>query len=255
MTLGPEVFHAKRIRKGGSEQSGYLYGGYGSYERIRRNAIYWGVDGYYAQGTLNGHNGEDKLKSRIKEYEIEARLGYTWNPKCLCRKLWLTPLVSWGYFEEKNQFINPSPVEVDFKTRFHFAGIGFLSRYCVTERWSVGVNFFAKHMFGARCLVTDHSGFGGPVGDDDDDDEEFDELLEDLEDGDTEDLVVEDKFLYQLELPITYKLCCGRYPPLELSVVPFFRYRHYGGHQNYPHDFIDTRFRIFGTRFLISASF
>ena len=50
---------------------------------------------------------------------------------------------------------------------------------------------------------------------------------------------------YRIELPIVYTptFLCSMF---KVGVMPFFESRLYGGRENYPFDFFETRFRIYG---------
>ena len=225
LTVGPEVYYTHRTREGGSKQKGVLYGGEFCYERLRRSALYWGVEGYYAAGTLKGHDGVDrKIRSKKQDMEIEGRLGYSlkW---CWSIPISFTPYFCGGYFQEINQFVEPTPLTYKIKDYFPFIGAGFLSRFYVTPTFSVGVNFKANYMLGAKSRITDSS---------------LDESIR---------LIIEDKFFYEVELPLTYSYCI-RSCQWETSFVPFFRYRQYGHHEGFPFDYLETRYQIYGAKLL-----
>lgn len=229
-TIGPESYYMVRAREGGSRQYGVLDGGWFSYERLRRSALYWAVDGYWAQGRLKGHDGLDRtIKSRKTDMEIEGRLGYSLKWRW-CIPMSFTPYFCGGYFKETNKFVDPSPIECTISEFFPFAGIGFLSRIWAMDKFSIGINFKTKYMIGAKCKISD------------------DPTNDDME------LIVEDKFIYDLELPLTYSFCsCGQ--NLDASFVPFFNYRQYGRHEGHPFDYLGTRYQIYGARLLLTFIF
>lgn len=231
-SIGPEIYFMQRIKKGGSSQDGVLYGGYASYERIRRSALYWGVDGRYAYGLLKGYNADEEcLKSYKMDSQVEGRFGYTFK-KGPRRCLWLTPFFGAGYFNGTNRFVEPSPIVYKMRVKFPYILIGFLSKVDVNACFSAGLNFKAKYSVGARGKIT---------GDSD-------------PDVDNAKFYIEDKFMYEVELPFTYSGCC-RGKNLGISVVPFYNFRHYGGHENYPFNFIDTKFHLYGARLLLQYAF
>src|SRR5436190_24377747 len=82
-SIGPEFYHVKRTREGGTSQSGNLIGVRGSFERIGRYKWYIGIEGLYGQGIIKGHSGSGlKLRSRLTDRQIEGRFGYTFQGKC-----------------------------------------------------------------------------------------------------------------------------------------------------------------------------
>ncbi len=229
-SIGPEAYYMVRAREGGSRQYGGLYGGRFCYERLRRSAVYWGAEGYYATGRLNGHDGLDRqIKSKKTDMEIEGRLGYSlqWRSGI---PISFTPFFCGGYFKEKNKFIDPSPIECTISEYFPYAGIGFLSRFYVVNNFSLGVNFKTKYMLGAKCTI------------------DKDPFNDDIH------LLIEDKFIYDVDLPMTYSFCT-RGHKVETSVVPFFCYRQYGRHEGHPFDYLGTRYQIYGARLMFTYTF
>ncbi len=232
VAVGPEIFFMQRNKKGGSKQRGFLYGGRFTYDRIRRSALYWGADAMYAVGKLDGHNSDSRiLHSRKRDSEIEGRLGYTLKKNWGC-DYYLIPFFGAGYFQGTNRFVDNSPMLYKITTNFPYITLGFLSRIDFCNSLGCGVNFKTKYSVGARGKITDDP----------------DPLI------DKSRFIVEDKFSYELDLPLYYNNCCfGK--KVELAFVPFYRFRHYGGHENCPFDFIDTRFHIYGARLMFGIYF
>lgn len=229
-SIGPEVYHVKRTREGGTSQTGTAVGVRGSFERIGRYKWYVGVEGLYGSGTIKGHSGNDlKLKSKLTDRMIEGRAGYTFQSKCG----WLpsfTPFVGYGYFEELNHYKSPSPLLVKFKNRASYCSFGFLSSVMLTQELTVGFNFKGRSLVDPECLVRND-----PV---------FDRLK----------MHIEDELQYRLELPIYYDFFSGC-QAYELGVVPFYEYRHYGRRENYPFDFLDTKLKIYGVNIQFTYRF
>lgn len=238
--LGPEIYFMQRKKEGGSHQSGNLYGVQLKYDRIRRSAIYWGGNAQWAAGTLTGHTAlGGELKSHKRDSEIEGRIGYTWKRKLGCN-FWLTPFIGGGYFEGTNRFIYPSPSEYKLRGNIPYLLGGFLSRFDIKPCFSIGLNFKAKYSVGARNYVIDDA--RNSVGDG---------RRVEIE---KERLIIEDKFFYNVELPLFFDFCCyGK--RAEISLVPFYNFRHYGAHDNFPHNFIEARFHMYGARLVLSAIF
>ncbi len=232
ISVGPEIYFMQRCKRGGSKQRGFLYGGRFSYDRIRRSALYWGGDILYAVGNLCGHNSDsEELRTCKRDFEVEGRLGYTLKKKWGCC-YWLTPYFGGGFFQGTNQFIDPSPMQYKVINRYPFISLGFLSRVDINALFGIGVDFKAKYSIGACSKITgdadpnvDHARF-----------------------------VIEDKFSYDVDVPLYFNTCiCAK--KVDIRFVPFYRFRHYGAHENFPFDFIDTRFHMYGARLMFSLCF
>lgn len=220
-SIGPEFYHLQRTREGGTKQDGWMYGVRGSYDRIKRYKLYWGIEGHWAQGTLKGHNGlDDTIKSTFTDAQIEGRLGYTLQAKCTYKPS-LTPFVGYGFFRDTNKFKDPSPLLVKFVTTYRYVAYGFLSSIEPRDNFNIGLNFKGWSMIHARTKVED------------DPEEENNSML------------MGERFNYRIELPIQYRYCaCNEH--LELGLVPFYEFRHYGRRENFPFDYADTKFRLWG---------
>lgn len=232
ISLGPEFYFMQRNKEGGSKQRGFLYGGRFTYDRIRRSALYWGIDAMYAAGKLCGHNSlSEHLRSRKRDSSIEGHFGYTFKKTIGC-SYWLTPYVGGGYFEGTNRFVAPSPMQYKITNRFPYILAGFISRVDFKNGLGAGINFKAQYSIGACSKITE------------DPDPEVDNSR----------LIIEDKFSYEVDIPLYYKTCYKE-KKVELSFSPFYRFRHYGAHENHPFDFIDTRFHIYGARLMFGIYF
>lgn len=219
--IGPEIYYVKRLKEGGSKQEGTLYGVRIGYDRVKRYKLYWGIDGLWAKGTLEGNrkreNVTDHFKSRFTDINVEARVGYTFQNKGRCFSF--TPYSGLGYFWEKNCYQHPSPLQVHFKNTFSYIPIGFLSEIFITPNWSAGFNFKVRYLIEAEQKV-EH-------------DPEFGTLTQHYE----------EKLQYRAELPVTYYWVCK---PLAISLVPFFEYRPYGHRANFPFDFLELKMKFYG---------
>lgn len=230
LTFGPEFYHMRRSREGGSKQKGYLTGVYAEYDRIKPKDLYWACRFHYLRGTIRGKTASRlHIKSRKTDIDVEARLGYTIFSPCL-KHFTFTPYVGGGYFEGMNQFVPPSPIPVKLTNCFgHLTG-GFLLYYNLSHRNYIGLHFQAKHPIDAKCKVTD------------------DPVFEDSK------LKIEDEFCYEVEVPIGLRKCFEN-RIVDLTATPFFRYRKFGRHKNFPFDYYETRFQIYGSRFTLSIAF
>jgi len=220
-SVGPEIYHLQRTREGGTQQAGWIYGVRASYDRIKRYRLYFGLDGLYAKGTLHGHNStDDKLKSTFTDEHIEARFGYTFQAKCDYQPA-ITPFVGYGYLRDTNKFHDPSPLTLKFVTSYRYVAYGFLSSIAPMEDLNIGLNFKGWSMIHARTKVQDDP------------------------DEDDVTMLMGERFNYRIELPILYRYCaCNEH--LEVGLVPFYEFRHYGKRENFPFDYFDTKFRLWG---------
>ena len=192
-----------------------------------RYLIYLGLEGAYATGSLRGHSGNGAdLKSHFSQASVEGRIGYTFESKG-CNYSF-TPFGGVGYFVELNHYVHPSPVKVHFDNHFGYGALGFRSKAVLTEKFWLGLNLTAMYSFDGKVKVSN--------------DPEYDSTTLDYM----------QKVNYRVELPLTY-LACYHGCPIELSLVPFFEYRHYGKKLGVPFDFLDTRIR--GGSFIFSTSF
>lgn len=221
--VGPEWYHLSRTKEGGTKQKRTLFGGRIGFDRLKRYKWYIGAEASYAKNTLRGHSSSgDKLCSHFVDKYIEGRFGYTFQ----CKE-WMhpsiTPFVGYGTAREINNFKEPSPVQVHFKTHYNYVAFGFLSwihPFCPFDCFELGLNFEAKYPLNPKCRVTH--------------DEENEHLSQNIK----------SRMLYKVELPITYRITCdGR---MALTAVPFYEWRVYGGHPNFPFNFIKTNIRAGG---------
>lgn len=220
-SLNPEIYFLERVREGGTRQKGWMKGIRVSYEHIQRCSIYWGGHYLYGRGTLHGHNAApNAIKSTFTDQDAEARLGFTFQSK-RCMHPTIIPYLGYGYFSEINDFKSPSPVKIKLKTSSPYMGLGFISFLTVKPGLTIGFNFKGKWNYRTRCKIGNDPQFNNP------------------------EMIVENKINYRLELPIKYE-----YPTLcnhfIIGVCPFYERRHYGGRENFPFDFLDTKIKTYG---------
>jgi hypothetical protein len=225
---GPLLEHLKRIRDGGSRQSGDLYGFECLVARRPLRGIYFCCLYRYEEGYLYGQTGfGDALISKKTDQAFEGALGYTLPVK---NTLTCTPFVGKGRIFAKNSFEIPSPIEACFDVRYNYWAGGFRADWKMNAEFSLG--FLAKGIFseGATCKVVDP------------------------EEEESKSLIVEDELSWEIELPLVHcsKKLDGR---LRVGLTPFYRYRHWGGHENYPYNFFDTKFYILGATLSCSYHF
>ncbi len=223
---GPEIYHMRRWRPGGTIQRGRIDGLRLGYERIKCDAVYLNFDALFAKGTLKGHTGRGRsLRSTLKDHIYEGKIGYTFV-KCHPLHTYIIPYVGGGYFNEKNNFT--SSVLFSFKDTFKFFSVGFLSGLYLDPCFSIGLEFDLRFMINGKSTVTD------------------DPLY------DTVTLIMSDESFYRVEVPIEYEGIKNRFA---LKAAPFYEHRHFGGRMGFPFDFIDTKFDLIGIQFAISFLF
>lgn len=229
-SLGPEFYYIKRTREGGAVQDGWLYGVRGSFERIGRYKWYIGAEGLYGSGVIKGYSGRgSKLRSHLTDKYIEGRLGYTFQAKG-CYMPAFTPYIGYGYMWEENNYKNPSPLLVKFTNESPYLAFGFLSTIVFNSKFSAGFNIKARSLNNAVCHVKHDPIFG------------------------TLKMHIHDKVQYRFELPFYYDhwTGCRIY---EIGLIPFYEWRRYGGRQNYPFDFLDTKLKLYGANLQLTLKF
>lgn len=218
--IAPEWYRVKREKKGGAVQDGNLWGVRIGCDRLKRYSWYAGAEASYAYGHLNGHVGSgDKITSHFTDALLEGRFGYTFQQKCGWKAA-LTPFVGIGYLMEKNHFVKPSELHIHFQTHCPYAATGFLSRVYLWEQFEAGLNLKVRFPFEPRCH-TSH-------------DEDHENCIQNIK----------ERIQYRIELPFTYRFSCDG--PWAVSLTPFFEYRRYGSHPNFPFNFFRTKFTIWG---------
>lgn len=229
VSVGPEIYHLERKREGGSKQKGIMYGVRASYDRLGRYKWYLGAEGFYAQGWLKGHTKLAKLKSTMVQESLEGRFGYTFQAKN-CLRPSLTPFIGFGYYRESNHFHSPSPLTVKLISDYSYLAYGFLSSLDVCSNITLGFNLKFRSMYDARCRVKKDPELEGHK------------------------MVIKDELQYRLELPIYYYFCfCNL--NAEVGLVPFFEKQHYGGRENFPNDFFDTKLWLYGAHLQLTYRF
>lgn len=223
ISIEPQAYWVKRTREGGSRQTGWLGGFKADYDRISPGRLYWGGHVDWAKGSLTGKNGGGfTIKSTLTDYEAEARAGFTFHTHARCC-LSFTPFVAWGLYQAKNDFKDPSPLLVIFKDSYEYAAGGFIFRFNRADCWTGGINFSAKYMLDGKSKLTD----------------------KELETSQT--LSVGEKWQYEVELPVFWRTYC-KCVQAHVGIVPFWKLRQFGGTENFPFDFRETKYVNWGAR-------
>lgn len=229
LLFGPQWFHLKRVREGGVEQNGNLVGVYASYDRVKRYNIYLGAEGSYARGPIKGSIDDiGNLHSKFTDGWVEGRIGYTFQQKSEYF-FSFTPYLGVGYATEKNNFGSKSPLPIHFKTYFYYPSIGFKSSAVVWNDVLLALNFRARYPYEPKCRVSHDP------------------------DNESVNQRIGEKWQYRVELPISYAIPCTK--PWGISIIPFYEYRPYGAHINFPFDYFDTKLTLWGVSATLSLNF
>lgn len=223
---GPEIYHVRRTREGGTKQTGYLFGGKMLYDHIKRYKFYWAAEASYARGPLCGHTGQKKkIRSCLSESLIEGRFGYTFQTKKWLRPAF-TPFAGAGYFWETNRYSKSSPLPIHTQIAYRYVTGGFLASLTWNKTWQAGVTLKLRYMLNPRCKITH--------------DPEYKKIS--LKVGN-------DKFQYRIEFPLNYYSGCQYALPhccYGFSVIPFYERFCYERQSAYPFDFLKTQFSNYG---------
>lgn len=230
--IGPEIYHVKRTREEGAKQRGWMYGGRLEFEYLQRYKFYAGADALWAKGTLDGISGGDsKVKSKLTDENLEARFGYTFQRKHGW-KVGITPFTGWGHFWEDNCFVPPSARTVSFKNHFSYVPLGFILQITPCPNWRIYIKYKIRYLLSGVINVRDTT--------------EEEEVKFKMH--------YQEKLHYRLDIPIMYQFYfCN----LNMFAVvdPFYETRRYGRLSNFPFDFYDTKFRIYGVNLSLMYNF
>lgn len=228
-TIGPLVSSVKRERGGGSTQKGVMWGLHAQLEHLSPGSFYWAVEGSLSQGALHGKTSTNlPLKSTLREAEMEGRLGLTLHHHFFCRPWTLIPFVGYSSLRSSNSFRSPSPIFVTFNDTVDYVISGFLLKTRLNSCLEGEILFKAKWMFEGTSHTRDDPS------------------------SPNASLIMENKWSYDIELPLIYTPCCRNW---DIRLTPYYHYRHYGARENFPFNFIETTFYFWGTRLEASATF
>jgi hypothetical protein len=230
ISFGPEVFFLKRNREGGSYQSGTLCGVRASFDRLARCKLYYGLEGSYANGDINGKSGTgSRLRSYFTQSNVEGRFGYTFQSQGE-EYISITPYVSTGYYLELNKYRSPTTLKVHFNNRFFYGGLGCILWGCLNEKIYFGLNVTGRWSSDGK-VTTSH-------------------------DPELKSMKLKYMQKVQCRVSLPFSIQFNEAPScIYLDFVPFFEYRHYGRKRAIPFDFLDTRIRCWGGDIMISWIF
>lgn len=229
--MGPELYRLKKTREGGSKQWSWMGGVRARYDRLTcSSGLYWAIDTMYAHGNASGKTGNGiHTKSTISDFQVEGRIGYSVLAPYINR-LQITPYIAYGYFNETNHFKAPSPVHFHYRNQFTYAAWGFVNLYTLSPCFSFGLDIKGAYMLIGNSTISH--------------DRDFDRIK----------LEIENEWQYEIDIPFNYwGAICQR--DFQITLTPFYRLRHYGGKPNYPFDFYETKFQIYGFRMLLNLYF
>jgi len=228
--LGPETYHLRRNREGGSHQEGQLNGLRVGFDYIRKHSWYFGLDYLYATGEVKGRSRRgSRLQSELTDQNVEVRVGYRLR-QAENGQPYIIPFGGYGYLREVNDFRLPSPLPFKFTDTIEYVAIGFLSGVNFTPLISIGINFKVRFMLNGKSRITE------------------DPFREDAT------LMIENEIQYRLDLPIKITPCHTLFG-IDFSCIPFYEFRHFGGREDFPFDFMDTKFYLYGVQGAVAYRF
>ncbi|MCH9610413.1 MAG: hypothetical protein S4CHLAM81_12840 [Chlamydiales bacterium] len=226
LDVGPEVYYLRRQRAGGTKQTARMDGIFVDYDRLHRYSWYFGGSYSYAQGRLKGHSGsQSDILSTLTDKLWELRFGYNFQRRGESG-YFVAPYGGYGRFDEVNDFHPPTPLLFKFHNSFNFVSVGFLSGVNLSPLFSMWINFKMKFMLNGETKVTDDPVMGDST------------------------LLMNNEVLARIEVPLIFS------PPsvrmgLEFVMEPFYEFRHYGGREGFPFDYIDTKYNLYGANFAL----
>lgn len=230
LTGGPQYGYLNRFTGKGAKQASPVAGLECQYQRLLPGGAYWGLRSHYFRGNLVGETGRgDTIRSRYYEYDIAARLGFTWSPQ-FCEGLIFAPFVVEGYLHSSNFFRHPSPRQFEEITRYYYQGVGALIESPSWGNFFLALDLEFIHTWEAESKILDDPNFGNLI------------------------RHAEDSWHVSTALPLCYNWW-GAESSWQLRLVPSYRYRHLGDKENYPFNFIETDFRIYSLRLELNTCF
>ncbi len=224
-SVGMESAHIKRMRDGGTQQNGRIDGIRLSYNRLQR--FYFGGDYFYGSAKLIGHTGSQRpISSILTDKVYEGRVGCSFSDK----NHFFFLFSGYGYYHEVNDFFPPTPIPFKFTDTFNYIPVGFLSGVYSSSLLSMGFSFKMMFMQKAQTKISD--------------DPAHDDVV----------LKMNEEINVRIELPLVLSPSCTRMN-LRFSLTPFYEFRHYGGREDYPSDYLDTKFILLGARIALVANF
>lgn len=233
--IGPEFYYIERKREGERPEDGWMIGERFYYERLRPWCIYYGADQYYATGHVTRKRAcGGQSKSKLQDAEVEGRLGYTllntWPVSVM-----FTPFIGFGNFTGTSKILKPRFLKLTFRPSYNYVTAGFLSNYFFCNGFaSIGLNMKWKFMSHARNKIIDNAIECHPI-----------VFYQDMG----------ERTHIQVDVPFTYYYWCCREQFFEISIVPFYRNRIYGSQENCPFDFLETKYEMWGCRYMITFVF
>jgi hypothetical protein len=218
-SYGSIIYHNERHRAGGSWQDSNLRGVRFSYQRHQKWSLYWGVEGYYAKGKAEGKTATGgRLNSTLIDSEVEGRFGYTLHLHCRAC-ISVTPYVGFGVYDGYNNFHPLNRTAITFHNHFSFSSAGGLLELYISPCLKVGCSYTSRWMFNGTNTIQD------------------DPTRDNIE------LMMNNARHEYYQFPITFRRQCSK---SAYVLTPFYQKRHYGGRENFPFNYIDTKFDIYG---------
>ncbi len=228
-SAGAELSHIKRMRDGGTQQEGYLNGMRFSYDRIQRSSWYGGVDYFLGTASLLGHTGAGRtLASNLSDQIGECRIGWTLGRDQ--RNAFFSFFAGYGKFKETHDFSKQVHLPILFQEKISYVPIGFLSGTYLTPLFGVGFNFKIMAMLRGESTIQNDP----------------------YRPESTLQMTNESQLRW--EVPCWYRVQRAHFY-LSAGMTPFLEYRHFGGREGFPYNFLDTKFILLGGRISLLSRF
>jgi hypothetical protein len=218
--LGPDFFYRdyrETLPGIGDGETGTLFGLQAGLDYVKGNSVYFGLGFRYGAGqtTYDGSDfatGTIPFKSTTDNqfFNIEGRLGYTFQTGQQKHRFLASPFVALGY-HQWNRNISGNittpfgPIQgADTGENYSwgYVGPGFHAEYKVSRKFTIGLN--AKLMFMLGGQIDFENKFGGAV----------------LDNGSGK---LGNDLQYEIELPITYNLVENSKNGIDLKFTPYYR--------------------------------
>jgi hypothetical protein len=219
--IGPDFFHRnyseEQIRPGfKSNEFGTLFGLQTSLDYVKGNAVYFGMGFRYGGGQTTydgGTQAGDPFKSKTDNqfFNLEGRLGYTFQTGRPKHRFLISPFVALGYHKWNRNISGGIATTSDGSTSISdttenyswgYVGPGFHTEYKISPKFTIGLN--AKLMFMLGGDIDLEISRGGIV----------------TNQGEGS---LGNKLQYEIELPLTYTLVQNSKNAIDLKLTPYYR--------------------------------
>lgn len=223
-----EADYIKRKREGGTNQKGTLLGFGIDYERFKDFGFYLFGEAYETHGTLKGSTGgEVEIKSRFSAHDYFGRLGWSLS----CYDFYFAPFCGGGYAYTVNRFIRPSPLHVSMKIHYPYALTGLKIEWRKSEKIHIFTSLQLDLPFEPKCTIENDPDFF------------------------TTHQTIKKELQTDFQIGIRWQNISCLLFNLNAETLFLYRHNHFGEHDNYPFNFLDTTHQMLGLRVQVSFLF